>query len=253
MAATILIVDDEQDLVDSLRYNLEREGYDVLDAGDGPRALELVNRMPPPDLVLLDLMLPTLSGTEVCRQMRLDERTRTIPVIMVSARGDEIDRVVAFELGVDDYVVKPFSVRELLLRIRAILRRQQSGDVRSGGELTHERLRIDLDGHWVWVDDEEVELTALEFRLLAALVTRRGRVQTRDVLLADVWGSEVDVTTRTVDTHVQRLRRKLGPAGSYIETLRGVGYRFLGVDEGREDARRSGIHRPVAVAGMGSR
>ena len=232
MAATILIVDDEQDLVESLRYNLEREGYGVLFAHDGNAALELLGRAPPPDLLLLDLMLPGCSGTEVCRRMRADERTRSIPVIMISARADEIDRVVAFELGVDDYVTKPFSVRELLLRIRAILRRHQS-DPRSTGELVHERLRVNLEGHRVWVDDFEVELTALEFRLLAALIGRRGRVQTREVLLADVWGTQADVTTRTVDTHVQRLRRKLGLAGYYIETLRGVGYRFLGPDERR--------------------
>ncbi|MCB9566790.1 MAG: response regulator transcription factor [Myxococcales bacterium] len=243
MAATILIVDDEQDLIDSLRFNLEREGYTVLDACDGHRALDVIEeRAAPPDLVLLDLMMPNLSGTEVCRRMRMSDRTRTTPVIMLSARGDEIDRVVAFELGVDDYVTKPFSVRELLLRIRAILRRQGSSDVRLTGEVVHEELRIDLDGHWVWVDDRRLELTALEFRLLAALITRRGRVQTREVLLQDVWGSEADVTTRTVDTHVQRLRRKLGDAGAYIETLRGVGYRFCDAVERREPSR------PLAAA-----
>jgi two-component system phosphate regulon response regulator PhoB len=231
MAATILIVDDEPDLVDTLRFSLEREGYGVLSANDGPRALELIRGRPAPDLVLLDLMLPTLSGTEVCRRMRMAEETRSLPVIMVSARGDEIDRVVAFELGVDDYVVKPFSVRELLLRVRAILGRHLVEETVRSGELVCERLRIDLDGHWAWVDGREVELTALEFRLLAALVSRRGRVQTRDSLLVEVWGSEVEVTTRTVDTHVQRLRRKLDPVGHYIETLRGVGYRFLASDE----------------------
>ena len=230
MAATILIVDDEPELVDALRYNLEREGYGVLSANDGPRALELVRGRPAPDLVLLDLMLPTLSGTEVCRRMRMAEETRGVPVIMVSARGDEIDRIVAFELGVDDYVVKPFSVRELLLRVRAILARHLVEESLSTGELVCDRLRVDLEGHWVWVDDREVELTALEFRLLAALVSRRGRVQTRDSLLVEVWGAQVEVTTRTVDTHVQRLRRKLGPVGHYIETLRGVGYRFLASD-----------------------
>ncbi|MEZ4448616.1 MAG: response regulator transcription factor [Nannocystaceae bacterium] len=237
MAATILIVDDEQDLVESLRYNLEREGYGVQVALDGNAALEILGRSPPPDLLLLDLMLPGCSGTEVCRRMRSEERTRMIPVIMISARADEIDRVVAFELGVDDYVTKPFSVRELLLRVRAILRRHQ-GETRSASELVHERLRVNLEAHRVWVEEQEVELTALEFRLLAALIGRRGRVQTREVLLADVWGTQADVTTRTVDTHVQRLRRKLGLAGHYIETLRGVGYRFLGPDERRSLSAR---------------
>ena len=231
MAATILIVDDEPDLVDTLRFSLEREGYGVLSANDGPRALELIRGRPAPDLVLLDLMLPTLSGTEVCRLIRMAEETRSVPVIMVSARGDEIDRIVAFELGVDDYVVKPFSVRELLLRVRVILGRHLGEEESSSGELVCERLRVDLDGHWARVDGREVELSAREFRLLAALVSRRGRVQTRDSLLAEVWGAQVEVTTRTVDTHVQRLRRKLDPVGHYIETLRGVGYRFVASDE----------------------
>ncbi len=235
MPATILIVDDEPDLVESLRYNLERDGHTVLTASDGPEALRLLARVATPDLVLLDLMLPGCAGTEVCRQMRSNERTRHVPVVMISARGDEIDRVVAFELGVDDYLTKPFSVRELMLRVRAILRRQQvNGEARPVGELVHDRLRLDIEGHRAWVDDQQIPLTALEFRLLATLVGRRGRVQTRDTLLADVWGSQSDVTTRTVDTHVQRLRRKLGPAANYIETLRGVGYRFLAIGEHRE-------------------
>ena len=248
MPATILIVDDEPDMVESLRYNLEREGHTVHAAGDGPAALRALAQGAPPDLVLLDLMLPGCSGTEVCRRMRLDERTRAVPVIMISARSDEIDRVVAFELGVDDYVAKPFSVRELMLRVRAILRRHH-GDPRPGGELVHERLRVDLDGHRAWVDGEPVLLTALEFRLLAALLARRGRVQTRDALLADVWGAQVDVTTRTVDTHVQRLRRKLGPAANYIETLRGVGYRFLTPGERR--AADEGDRGEPAIARAG--
>ena len=170
-------------------------------------------------------MLPDLSGTEICRRLRDQERTRDIPVIMCTAKGEEIDRVVGFEVGADDYVVKPFSVRELVLRIRALLRRAN----RIEGEpslIRFGRLKIDRDAHRAWVDDAEIGLTALEFRLLHAFVSRRGRVQTRDALLSDVWGIEADVTTRTVDTHVKRLREKLGDAGMYIETLRGVGYRF---------------------------
>jgi two-component system phosphate regulon response regulator PhoB len=233
VSSTILVVDDEQDLVETLRYSLEREGFATLAARDGAAAMGYLGQAQPPDLVLLDWMLPDMSGTEVCRSLRMSERTRRTPVIMVSARSDEIDRVVGFELGADDYVTKPFSVRELLLRIKAILRRR-SAEATLAEETQAERLRVDLEGHQVWVDEQKVTLTALEFRLLTTLMARRGRVQTRDMLLGDVWGLQVDVTTRTVDTHVQRLRKKLGPAGAYIETLRGVGYRFL-VPDGERD------------------
>ena len=226
MPATILVVDDERDLVDSLRFSLEREGFVALTAHTGASALSQVQQDPPPDLVLLDWMLPDMAGTEVCRTMRMHERTRRTPVIMISARGEEIDRVVGFEIGADDYVTKPFSVRELLLRVKAILRRHAS-PAPSAEEQQHEMLRVDPEGHQVWVQDSRVNLTALEFRLLSTLLARRGRVQTRETLLSDVWGVQADVTTRTVDTHVQRLRKKLGEAGQYIETLRGVGYRFL--------------------------
>jgi two-component system phosphate regulon response regulator PhoB len=226
MSATILIVDDERDLLDSLRFSLEREGFCALTAQNGTSALSLMGQSPPPDLVLLDWMLPDMAGTEVCRNIRMTERTRGTPVIMITARSEEIDRVVGFELGADDYVTKPFSVRELLLRVKAILRRRTADD-HATEEQHYELLRVDHDGHQVWVQNSRVALTALEFRLLATLLARRGRVQTRDTLLNDVWGVQVDVTTRTVDTHVQRLRKKLGAAGQYIETLRGVGYRFL--------------------------
>lgn len=227
MASTILLVDDEQDLIETLRYSLEREGFATLSAHSGAAALGILSQNQIPDLVLLDWMLPDMSGTEVCRTLRMTERTRQVPVIMVSARSEEIDRVVGFELGADDYVTKPFSVRELLLRIRAILRRRAT-EATSVEEPKFDRLRVDLERHQVWIDDQPITLTALEFRLLTTLMTRRGRVQTREMLLQDVWGLQVDVTTRTVDTHVQRLRKKLGTVvGNYIETLRGVGYRFL--------------------------
>jgi len=222
---TILLVEDEADLAATIEYNLQREGYRTRVAHDGRTALEELAREPAPDAILLDLMLPDISGTEICKHLREQERTRDVPVIMVTAKGAEIDRVVGFEVGADDYVVKPFSVRELMLRIRALLRRTER-PADNPDMITFDRLRVDREGHRVWVDEQEISLTALEFRLLYAFISRRGRVQTRDALLSDVWGIEADVTTRTVDTHVKRLREKLGDAGRYVETLRGVGYRF---------------------------
>jgi len=228
--ALILIIEDEEDLVDTLEYNLEQEGHQTRSAGEGERGLELAHREPIPDLILLDIMLPDISGKEVCRRLRAEDATHEVPVVMMTARGEEIDRVIGFEVGADDYVVKPFSVRELMLRIRAILRRVQTApeDVEDDDEreIAFGRLKVDPPGHRVWVDSEEVRLTALEFRLLLTLLKRRGRVQSRDTLLSDVWGYSAEVTTRTVDTHIKRLRSKLGDCGSYIETIRGVGYRF---------------------------
>jgi two-component system, OmpR family, phosphate regulon response regulator PhoB len=225
MSGVILVIEDEKDLVAALEYNLEREGYQTRSSLTGRGGLELADQDPVPDAVVLDLMLPDISGIEVCRQLRVNKRTQHVPVLMLTAKGEEIDRVVGFEVGADDYVVKPFSVREVMLRVRALLRRQQR-DEPEGSEVAFGRLRLDSGGHRAWVDDQEAVLTALEFRLLTTLLTRRGRVQTRERLLQDVWGIEADVTTRTVDTHVKRLRQKLGGAGEYIETLRGVGYRF---------------------------
>lgn len=225
MTELILIVDDERDLVATLAYNLQREGFATRSAYTGREALEAAAREPNPELVLLDLMLPDVSGTEVCRQLR--QRRPHLPIIILTAKGDEIDRVVGFELGADDYVVKPFSVRELMLRVRAILRRGQSEPPESPAlETIFGRLRVDPSAHRVFVDGSEILLTALEFRLLTTLLERRGRVQSRNTLLGDVWGIRAEVTTRTVDTHVKRLRQKLGPAGAYVETLRGVGYRW---------------------------
>ncbi len=226
MVQTILIVEDERDLLSTIEYNLRREGFETRTATSGAVALKLADREPRPDLVLLDVMLPDLSGTEVCRRLKQNEALRRVPVVMVTARGEEIDRVVGFEVGADDYVVKPFSVRELVLRIRAILRRAHRNDEALGAETLFGRLRIDPAAHRVFVDDNEIILTALEFRLLSTFLARKGRVQSREILLADVWGIEADVTTRTVDTHVKRLREKLGNCGGYVETLRGVGYRF---------------------------
>ena len=233
MAPLILIADDEVDLVKTLEYNLQREGFQTRTAYTGQQALDQSLLKPVPDLVLLDLMLPDMSGTEVCRRLRAEEQTRLISVVMVTAKGEEIDRVVGFEVGADDYVVKPFSVRELLLRVRAILRRRpraasqgESAHVEAPSEnlVCHGSLSIDLAGHRVSAEGNTIKLTALEFRLLTTLVTRKGRVQSREQLLTEVWGYAPDVTTRTVDTHIKRLRAKLGRAGDYVETVRGVGY-----------------------------
>ncbi len=224
--ALVLIVDDEEDLAQTLQFNLQREGHSVRMAFNGTDALAQARQQPRPDLLVLDLMLPDIPGTEVCRQLRADHLTRDIAVVMLTARIDEIDRVVGFEVGADDYVSKPFSVRELMLRIRAVLRRGHKGaSDEPDRQVTFGRLRLDAAAHQLWLDDDELPLTALEFRLLRVLLERKGRVQSRDRLLSDVWGIDADVTTRTVDTHVTRLRTKLGVAGGYVETIRGVGYR----------------------------
>lgn len=223
--ASILVIEDEPDLASVLTYNLEQAGHQVSAAARGADGLRLA-REQHPDLVLLDLMLPDISGTQICKALKEDASTRTIAVVMLTARGEEIDRVVGFELGADDYIVKPFSVRELLLRIQAILRRGKTDAPEPQAKIRFGCLEIDRAAHRVWVDDKEIELTALEFRLLVTLYDRKNRVQTRSALLDDVWGIQADITTRTVDTHVKRLREKLERARDYIETVRGVGYRF---------------------------
>jgi two-component system phosphate regulon response regulator PhoB len=223
--ARILVIEDERDLQKVLEFNLSQAGHEVFTSLAGRPGLQLA-RERHPDLVVLDLMLPDLAGTEVCRALKRDPQTSDIAVLMLTARGEEVDRIVGFELGADDYVVKPFSVRELLLRIDAIVRRKVKPDEASEKPFEFGKLRVDREAHRVWVDDQEVELTALEFKLLVTLLSRRNRVQSRSSLLSDVWGIEADVETRTVDTHVKRLREKLGAAGDYVETVRGVGYRF---------------------------
>src|SRR6478735_10962567 len=223
--ARILIVEDEKDLQEVLTYNRRQAGHIPLVVSSGRDAIAAVADQHP-DLVLLDLMLPDVSGVEVCRRLKGDPATRDLPIVMVTAKGDEVDRVVGFELGADDYVVKPYSLRELLLRVDAVLRRTSPAPGGTRGVMVFGKLRLDRDAHRVWVGEQEVTLTALELRLLATLLERRGRVQSRPALLDDVWGMSGEVTTRTVDTHVKRLREKLGSAGPYIETVRGVGYRF---------------------------
>ena len=221
---TLLIIEDEIDLQHVLEYNLRQAGYEVLCAGDGKTGLRLAAERVP-QLVLLDLMLPDISGTQVCRTLKADPRTAAIAVIMLTARGEEADRIVGFELGADDYVVKPFSIRELMLRIGVSLRRGAASP-EGAPVIEFGCLRIDCNAHRVFVQDQEVRLTALEFKLLRQLYDAKNRVQTRTMLLGHVWDIEADVTTRTVDTHIKRLREKIGTAGGYIETVRGVGYRF---------------------------
>ena len=219
----ILIVDDERDIVQVLEFALRQAGFETASAANSTQAMARI-REAQPDLVILDLMLPDLPGTEVCRQLKSSARTRSLPVIMLTARGEEVDRVVGFELGADDYITKPFSVREVVLRVKAILRRHAPGELLPRESLGP--LRIDTGAHRAYVDGKEVELTALEFRLLATFLTRVGRVQTREQLLQDVWEMTGDLQTRTVDTHVKRLREKLGSGRELIETVRGIGYRM---------------------------
>jgi two-component system phosphate regulon response regulator PhoB len=236
--ARILVVEDEEDIRQILAYNLGQSGHEVLTADRGAAGLDLA-RKERPELVLLDLMLPDISGLEVCRQLKSDPALREVPVMMLTARSEEIDRVVGFELGADDYVVKPFSVRELILRVQAVLRRSRSTasgvNADSEAELVFGRLRVDRSAHRTWVDDEEITLTPLEMKLLWTLYQRRGRVQTRSVLLDYVWEASPENNTRTVDTHIKRLREKLGLAGAYVETVRGIGYRFASSADKSED------------------
>jgi two-component system phosphate regulon response regulator PhoB len=226
MRGHILVVEDEADLAELVVFNLKQAGYTASMAGDGETALAEVERKRP-DLIILDLMLPDISGTEVCRRLRSSADTQDIPVVMLTARGEEVDRVLGFEVGADDYVVKPFSPRELVLRISAVLRRSAPVEQAATSEgIRIGRMTIDVPRHEVKVQEDNVPLTALEFKLLLDLASRKGRVQSRDALLERVWGYAPGIETRTVDTHVKRLREKLGEASHYIETVRGVGYRM---------------------------
>jgi two-component system phosphate regulon response regulator PhoB len=221
----ILVIEDEADLQKILQFHLRQAGFEVTVASDA-RGGVAASRKRRPDLVLLDLMLPDRPGADVLRALKANPETHDVPVLVLTAKGEEVDRVVGFELGADDYVVKPVSMRELVLRVRAILRRIGEEAPAQSGRVAFGRLAIEPDAHRVLVDEKETPLTALEFRLLTTLFERRDRVQSRERLLADVWEIDADVTTRTVDTHVKRLRQKLGAAGAYVETIRGVGYRF---------------------------
>ena len=230
MSQKILIIEDEPDIRKTLEYNISREGYEVICASslsEGRQKLESASF----SLLLLDLMLPDGSGLDLCRELKQDKSLSSMPVIILTAKDDEVDKVVGFELGADDYVTKPFSVRELILRVKAVLKRGERKSDNIEVQRQFGELKIDVDSHEVFINDEQVGLTALEFKLLRQLVDRRGRVQSRDQLLSDVWGYSSDVTTRTVDTHIKRLREKLGGMGKYVQTIRGVGYKFTRTPE----------------------
>lgn len=222
--STILVVEDDVDILQLVAHNLKAADFNVLTAQEGYEALSVAKKHLP-QLVILDIMLPGLDGFEVCKELRRSPTTRNIPILMLTAKGEEVDRIVGMELGADDYVVKPFSPRELILRVRAILRRFAPEEpvitkwLRNG-------LAVDFEAHRVTVNDQQTNLTATEFRLLAELIRNVGKVMTRDKLLDKVWGYQFDGYARTVDTHIRRLRQKLGPYAEWIETVRGVGYRF---------------------------
>ena len=226
MSRPVLIVEDDPDIAESLRYNLEREGLAALIAETGEKGLAAaLDAKNPPALVILDLMLPGMSGTELCRRLRREPATRRVPIIMLTARTSESDRVAGFDLGADDYITKPFSVRELMARVRAVLRRV---DEHSSARYEDGRLTIDFADMHVTCDGESIKLTRKEFALLSTLTKSAGRVATRQRLLDDVWGHQYYGDTRTLDVHIRRLRQKLGLCGGCIETVVGVGYRFVG-------------------------
>lgn len=220
----IIIIEDDKHIAKLVKYNVEKAGYDCLAVEDGEEALNVLNKQIP-DLIILDIMLPKMDGFEICRVIKQNVKLKNIPIIMLTAKGEEVDRIVGLELGADDYVVKPFSPRELILRVKVILRRRKAEEspkdiIKRGG------LVIDVPKHRVTVNNKEVELTPIEFKLLVTLIERNGRIQSRDQLLSDVWDIHSDIFTRTVDTHIKRLREKLGKVGGQIETVRGLGYRF---------------------------
>jgi len=221
---SILIVEDDTHISQLVRYNLEKTGYKCILSSTGEEALKILNKVPI-DLIILDILLPEMDGFEVCKKIRQNKDSSNHPIIMLTAKGEEIDRIVGLELGADDYVVKPFSPRELVLRIKAILKRRRISDLDSE-VLKAGILKVDISRHKVTINDNAIELTPMEFKLLVTLMKRKGRVQSREVLLSDVWDIGSDVTTRTIDTHIKRLREKLGEAGTLIETVRGLGYRL---------------------------
>lgn len=225
----VLIVEDDKHISKLVKYNLEKADYECLVAGTGEKALKLLEEFPA-DLVMLDIMLPEMDGFGVCRNIRQDPRFKDTRIIMLTAKGEEVDRIVGLELGADDYIVKPFSPRELVLRVKAILRRGRTEETKkdllmAGG------ISVNLPKHKVTIKNKEIILTSMEFKLLLTLMQRQGRVQTREMLLADVWNMDSELDTRTIDTHIKRLREKLGKYGTCIETIRGMGYRFREEDE----------------------
>jgi two-component system phosphate regulon response regulator PhoB len=220
----ILIVEDEKDIHDLIAYHLKQAGFSTISDFTGGSVLEKAKKERP-SLVILDLMLPEMDGKDICRALKSDPITRSIPILMLTAQAEEMDRIIGLELGADDYVTKPFSPRELVLRVKSILRKRES-DLEKGKIIHIGDLLVDIERHQVWLKKKPIPLTALEFKLLVALASSGGKVKTRDHLLDQVWGYTYEGYARTVDTHIRRLREKLGDAGEYIETLRGVGYRF---------------------------
>lgn len=229
MKERILIVEDDKNISKLVKFNLEKASYDCAIAVSGEKALEALDDRSA-DLIILDIMLPGMDGYEICRAIKAKEKLKNIPIIMLTAKGEEVDRIVGLELGADDYIVKPFSPRELVLRVKAILKRGKAESVKKdilvAGDIT-----VDISKHKVTVKDKVIELTQMEFKLLVTLMERRSRVQTRDRLLSDVWDMDSSIDTRTIDTHIKRLREKLGKPGSFIETVRGLGYKFKEEDE----------------------
>ncbi|MDD9865223.1 MAG: response regulator transcription factor [Verrucomicrobiales bacterium] len=222
----ILVVEDEPDTAELLELHLQNEGYRVTVAADGEQALSKLHKLMP-NMVILDLMIPEIDGLEVCKFIRKDPATESLPVMMCTAKTSEIDKILGLEQGADDYVTKPFSPRELVLRVKNLLRRTETNQVQDENRLEIGEIRIDKSSHDVYVGDVEIDLTATEYKLLVLLTDRIGRVQSREVLLRDVWGYEPNIDTRTVDTHMQRLRTKLLTSSKHIVTVRGFGYKFL--------------------------
>jgi DNA-binding response OmpR family regulator len=224
MAETVLIIEDEPDVLELVVYHLQKSGFKTATARDGNQGLQKARDLVPA-LVVLDLMLPGLDGTAICKQLKADPRTAQVPILMLTAKAEEVDRILGLELGADDYITKPFSPRELVLRIKRLLRAPSPEE--TSARIQWKDLTIDPERHEVAIKGKAVELTATEFKLLTILAQRRGRVQSRESLLQDVWDYESLIDTRTVDVHMRRLREKMGPAAKYLDTVRGVGYRFV--------------------------
>ncbi|MBN2452990.1 MAG: response regulator transcription factor [Candidatus Omnitrophica bacterium] len=222
---TILIIEDEKSILKLIKYNLEKSGFNAIAAKSGEDALKILSGQQI-DLAVIDIMLPGMDGLDVCKHIRQDSETKNMPVIILTAKGESIDRVVGFEVGADDYIVKPFSPRELVLRIKAILKRGKAEDPAQKEIVSAFDISVNIPKHEVTVKGKVVDLTNMEFKLLCTLIQRRGRVQTREKLLDDVWGIDTMIETRTIDTHVKSLRTKLGKAGKAVETVHGMGYRF---------------------------
>jgi DNA-binding response OmpR family regulator len=225
-APAILVIEDDTDILNLVAWHLEAEDYRVIKSADGSQGLETaISELP--DLIVLDLMLPGMDGLSVCRTLKQNQKTKDIPVIMLTAKGEEVDRIVGFELGADDYMVKPFSPRELMLRIRAVLNRRSGTEPAGTTTLLHHReMTVDPENYRAFIDKQPLHLTLTEFHLLLELLNNKGRVRSRDQLLDRVWGYQFEGYHRTVDTHIRRLRQKIGPYADDIETVRGVGYRF---------------------------